>query len=146
MLLRRCTRLSSRAGAVASLRLLPHVRHHRAIAFDDNDKRSLYWEDRKPGGQGSQYCFGCGSQFHGELTRESRLVKFRYPGKPAGRLCPRCASLQQGEILAASDGVREADPQEFENVVGPLFKLRPALVLMVLDATDVDGTLIADAL
>ena len=49
-------------------------------------------------------------------------------------------------MLAASDGVRDAEPLEFEMAVAPVLALRPAVVLMILDATDFDGTCFADAL
>ena len=84
-----------------------------------DDERALYWVDRKPTGHGStgtQYCRGCGKQFDGAITAHSATLPRRYPGKPAGRLCPRCDQLQRGEVLAASDGVREADPLEFAKV------------------------------
>ena len=93
-----------------------------------------------------QFCRGCGKQFEGAITASSNLLPRRYPGKPAGRLCPRCDQLQRGELLAASDGVRDADPLEFAKAVGPVFALRPSLLLLIVDATDVEGTLIDEAL
>ena len=89
-----------------------------------DDERALYWGDRKPAGHGStgsQFCRGCGKQFEGAITAHSNLLPRRYPGKPAGRLCPRCDQLQRGEVLAASDGVRDADPLEFAKAVAPVF-------------------------
>ena len=89
-----------------------------------DDERALYWGDRKPAGHGStgsQFCRGCGKQFEGAITAHSNLLPSRYPGKPAGRLCPRCDQLQRGEVLAASDGVRDADPLEFAKAVAPVF-------------------------
>ena len=89
-----------------------------------DDERALYWGDRKPAGHGStgsQFCRGCGKQFEGAITAQSNLLPRRYPGKPAGRLCPRCDQLQRGEVLAASDGVRDADPLEFAKAVAPVF-------------------------
>ena len=114
-----------------------------------DDERALYWGDRKPAGHGTiglQFCRGCGKQFEGAITASSNLLSRRYPGKPAGRLCPCCDQLQRGELLAASDGVRDADPLEFAKAVGPVFALRPSLLLLIVDATDVEGTLIDEAL
>ena len=144
----RCRTQFRRGTLVAAPALLGAMRRHGAVAraVDDDDDAALYWEDRRLKGRGMQYCRGCGSRFEGTFSPESRVTPSKYPGKPAGRLCPRCGSLQCGEVLAASDGVRDAEPLEFEKAVAPVIALRPAVVLMILDATDFDGTLIADAL
>ena len=109
-----------------------------------DDERALYWGDRKPAGHGStgsQFCRGCGKQFEGAITAHSNLLPRRYPGKPAGRLCPRCDQLQRGEVLAASDGVRDADPLEFAKAVAPVFAsadsphVRPGASVLYVRAT-----------
>ena len=79
------------------------------VVWDVDDERALYWVDRKPKGDsknyGMQYCCGCDKRFEGLITAQSAIVQRRYPGKSAGRLCPRCEQMRQSQVHAVADGV-----------------------------------------
>ena len=62
------------------------------------------------------------------------------PGRPLGRLCPRCVDLKEGNLQAASDEVREVPPEAFVDCVEPILARAPALCVKIVDATDFDAT------
>ena len=94
----------------------------------------------------AQYCNGCGAQFRGLVTAETRTTKHVFPGRPLGRLCPRCVDLKEGNLQAASDEVREVPPEAFVDCVEPILARAPALCVKIVDATDFDATCIAATL
>lgn len=93
-----------------------------------------------------QWCNGCGIQFTGMVTEETRNTKHVFPGKPLGRLCPRCLGLKDGNLAATSDEVREVQPEAFAETVEPILDRAQALCVKIVDATDFDATCIATTL
>ena len=94
----------------------------------------------------AQYCRGCGTIFTSALTPRSRLSRRLFPGKPTGELCPRCRQLENENIYAARDGVRDVPPHAFQDTLRPLLQLREAVCLQIVDATDFDATCISELL
>ena len=94
------------------------------------------WKGPKIGSEGLQFCSGCGAQFHGTITAETRVTRFVFPGRPLGRLCSRCDQLNDDNLAACSDEVREVAPEDFITCMEQIMARGRALCVKIVDAAD----------
>ena len=107
---------------------------------------AVVWEPAAIGTNADQYCCGCGVMFHGVMTEASRCTKDVYPGRPLGRLCSRCISLDAENLSAASDEVRDVKVEDFVECMEGVLQRGPAMCVKIVDATDSEATSIGSIL
>ena len=114
---------------------------HSGVVGDD-----AVWRGPELGTVAEQFCSGCGARFSGEVTAESRVTKFVYPGRPLGRKCSRCVELDAENLSAASDQVRDVAEDDFRSCLEQILLRGRALCVPIVDATDFEATCIASTL